>query len=270
MRLFYLVALSVLLVSCHGINKILKNPDPNYKLRMAEQYYVKKEYNYAQQLFEDIMPFFKTGKEFEDIYYKYAYCAYYQHDYQNAENLFKTFLEIFPNSTRSEEMDYMHAYCYYKQSPKAELDQTNTIKAMGMLQIFMNQHPGSARSKDAADLIQICRDKLETKDYLSAQLYFDIGQFRAASVAFNSLISSYPETTKGDEYKMMNIKSYYKYAEMSIGEKKPERYEQVIADCNDFIDRYPDSKLVKEAQHYLNLSQTNIKNLANEQTKTSN
>jgi outer membrane protein assembly factor BamD len=236
---------------------------------MAEQYYVKKKYNMAQQLFEDIMPYFKTGKEFEDIYYKYAYCMYYQHDYTNAENLYKTFLEIFPNSTRSEEMDYMRAYCYYKQSPKAELDQTNTIKAMGMMQIFMNTHPGSARSKEAADIIQICRDKLERKDYISAQLYYDIGQFRAASVAFASLISSYPETQKGDEYKFMVIKSYYKFAEMSIEEKKTERYEQVITECNDFIDRYPESKLAKEVQHYLTLSQTNIKNLANEQIKAS-
>ena len=269
MRLFYLITLLVLLNCCHGINKILKNPDPNYKLRMAEQYYVKKKYNLAQQLFEDIMPYFKTGKEFEDIYYKYAYCMYYQRDYTNAENLYKTFLEIFPNSTRSEEMDYMRAYCYFKQSPKAELDQTNTIKAMGMMQIFMNTHPGSARSKEAADIIQICRDKLERKDFLSAQLYYDIGQFRAASVAFANLISTYPETARGDEYKFMIIKSYFRFAEMSIEEKKTERYEQVITECNDFIDRFPESKLAKDVQHYLTLSQTNIKNLANEQTKAS-
>ena len=30
------------------MNKILKNPDPDYKLRMAEQYYVKKKYTKAQ------------------------------------------------------------------------------------------------------------------------------------------------------------------------------------------------------------------------------
>src|SRR5689334_20217538 len=197
MRILLLFTVVILLCSCHGINKILKSPDPNYKLRMAEQYYVKKRYNSAQQLFEDILPFFKTGKEFEDIYYKYAYCAYYQHDYTNAENLYKTFLEIFPNSTKSEEMDFMRAYCYYKQSPKAELDQTNTIKAMGMLQIFVNTQPGSQRSKEASDIIQLCREKLERKDYLSAQLYFDIGQFRAAGVAFASLLNSYPESLRG-------------------------------------------------------------------------
>ena len=45
---------------------------------MAEQYFVKKKYNKAQVLYEDVMPYYKTRPEFQDIYYKYAYCAYYQ------------------------------------------------------------------------------------------------------------------------------------------------------------------------------------------------
>src|SRR6266478_2731180 len=172
LQLGSLVILTAILVSCsHGFSRILRNSDPNYKLRMAEQYFVKKKYNKAQQLYEDIMPNFKTTKEFEDIYYKYAYCAWYQQDYLNAENLFKSFLEIFPNSTRTEEIDYMRALAFYKQSPKPELDQTNTIKAMGMMQTFINTHPGSTRIKEANDIIDICRTKLETKEYKSAQLY---------------------------------------------------------------------------------------------------
>jgi len=265
---FFLFIAFVSLVSCNGINKILKNPDPNYKLRMAEQYYVKKKYTQAQALYEDVMPYYKTGKEFEDIYYKYAYCAYNVGDYMSAENLFKSYLEIFPNSTRAEEVDYMRAFSYYKQSPKPELDQTNTIKAMGMMQTFINTHPGSTRNKDANDIMDVCRGKLETKDKQAAKLYYDLGQFRAAAVAYTTLLNAYPESASGDEYKLMNIKSYYRFAEMSVEEKKVERFEQVITECNEFTDRFPDSKLKKEAEEFLNLAQTNIKNLNNEQIKT--
>lgn len=270
MRLTLLILAMFILNGCtNQFLKVMKSHDPEYKLRIAEQYYVKKSYNKAQQLFEDVMPHFKTSKEFEDLYYKYAYCAWYQKDYLNAENLFKSYLEIFPNSTRAEEIDFMHAKCFYMQSPKPELDQTNTIKAMGMMQTFINTHPGSPRNKDATDIIDICRDKLETKDYKTAQLYYDLGQFRAAGVAFNSVLNNYPESTKADEYELMIIKSYFRFAELSIEPKQKERFEQVIDECNDFADRFPDSKLKKEAQSYLNLSQTNIKNLNNEQTKTS-
>lgn len=282
MKLTWILLITVFMAGCFGsknavkstgkksISKILKNPDPAYKLKIAEQYFVKKKYAKAQIIYEDVLPYFKTDyKVFEDIYYKYAYCAYYQKDYVNAENLFKSFLEIFPNSTKAEEVDYMRAYCFYKQSPKPELDQTSTIRTMGMMQVFINTHPGSARIKEANEIIDICREKLETKDRKSAQLYYDLGQFRAAGVAYTEVLNSYPESDKADEYKLMIIKSYYRFAELSIEEKQTERFEQVISECNEFADRFPDSKLKKEADDFLNLSQKNIKRLNNEQIKTS-
>jgi outer membrane protein assembly factor BamD len=110
---------------------------------------------------------------------------------------------------------------------------------------------------------------LEEKERLAAQLYFDLGQFRAAGVAFTSLMYNFPDSEKGDEHKLMVIRSYFKFAELSIDERKMERYEQVIAECNDFVDRFPDSKLVKEVESFISLSNNNIKKLNNEQTKTS-
>ena len=270
MKYTWLIITALVFSSCsNNIGKLLKNPDYEYKLRMAEQYYVKKKYTLAQQVYEDVMPYYKSRKEFEDIYYKYAYCAYNMGDYMNAENLFKSFLEIFPNSPKAEEVDYMRAYSYYKQSPKPELDQTNTIRAMGMMQTFINTHPGSARNKEATEIMDICRAKLEVKDFQSAQLYYDMGQFRAAGVSFTTLLNTYPESARGDEYKLMIIKSYYRFAELSVEERKVERFEQVISEVNEFTDRFPDSKWRKEAEEFLNLSQTNIKNLSNEQIKTS-
>lgn len=282
MKLTWILLITIFMAGCFGskntaqkssgkksISRILKNPDPVYKLKIAEQYFAKKKYTKAQIIYEDVMPYFKTDKVFEDIYYKYAYCAYYLKDYMNAENLFKSFLEVFPNSSKAEEVDYMRAYSFFKQSPKPELDQTSTIRAMGMMQTFINTHPGSARNKEANEIIDICREKLETKDRKSALLYYDLGQFRAAAVAYTELLNAYPESMKADEYKLMIIKSYYRFAELSIEEKQIERYEQVISECNEFTDRFPDSKLKKEAEDFLNLSQKNIKRLNNEQIKTS-
>jgi outer membrane protein assembly factor BamD len=253
------------LTACgNSMTKLLKNPDPAYKLRMAEQFFAKEQYIKAQQVYEDVMPYYKANKEFEDIYYKYAYCAYNLRDFMNAENLFKSYLEIFPNSAKAEEIDYMRAYSFYKQSPKAELDQTNTLRAMGMMQTFINTHPGSSRNKQANEIIDICRAKLEVKDQKSAQLYYDVGQFRAAGVAFSTLLNNYPDSERADVYKLMIIKSYYRYAEMSVEEKKVERFEQVINECYEFVDRFPDSKYRKEADDFLNNSKNNIKNLTNE------
>ena len=235
---------------------------------MANQYYDKKKYNNAQQLYEELFPIFKGTDKFEDVYFKYAYCAYYQRDYMNAENLFKGFVEVFPNSARAEEMNFMRAYCYFKQSPKLELDQTNTHKTIGLMQTFINSHPGSPRIKEATEIIDKSRAKLEAKEARNADLYYNLGQYRAAAIAFANLMNNFPDSDKSDQYKLQVIRSYFEFAALSVDEKKPERYAQVITECNDFIDRFPNSKLMKDVEKFLNLSQTNIKNLRNEQVKT--
>lgn len=258
---------SMLFTSCASkMGKVLKSKDNEYKLKMAEQFYAQKKYNQAQQVFEDIMPYFRGSAKYEDIFYKYSYCAYYQKDYLNAENLFKTYLDNFPNSARAEEIDYMHCYSFYKQSPKVDLDQTATSKTISLMQAFINTHPESSRNKEATEIIDDCRRKLEQKEYKSAQLYYDLSYYKAAAVAFATLIDDYPDSEKGDEYKLASIKAYYKYAEMSVPEKQEERFSKVVTECSDFSDRFPDSQLKTEVASYKTLSENNIKKLQNEQT----
>jgi outer membrane protein assembly factor BamD len=108
---------------------------------------------------------------------------------------------------------------------------------------------------------------MELKELKSAELYFNLGQYKAAAIAFANLMNNFPDSDKGDQYKLQIIKSYYEYAALSIEDKKEERFEQVVTEYHDFIDRYPESKLLKEAERYFTLSQTNIKNLKNEQIK---
>ena len=255
--------------SCNKYNKIYKSKDYEYKLKMADEFFAKKKYKVAQQLYEELFPVFKGTAKFEELYYKDAYCFYYMKDYLQAQALFKGFLEVFPNSPKAEEVDYLHAYCFYKQSPKLELEQVNTTKAIGMMQTFINTHPGSARIKEATEIIDICRAKLEQKEYRSAELYYNLGQHRAAAIAFTNLINNYPESVKGDEYKLKIVKAYYKFAKLSFVDKQIERYEKVISEYQDFADRYPESKLLKEAESYSNLSQNNIKAIKYEQTTSS-
>ncbi len=263
------LACSFFMVSCSSeFGKVLKSKDYDYQLKKADEYFFKKKYRQAEQLYVELFPVFKGTEKFEDLYYKYAYCSYFQKNYEDAESLFKGFLEVFPNSLKEEEVSYMHAYTYFLQSPRIELDQTNTGRAIGMMQKFINTHPNSSRLKTAFEIIDKSRAKLEQKEYESAALYFKIQQYRAAGIAFTSLLNNYPESTKGDEYKLMAIKSFYQFAKLSVTEKQIERYEKVIAEYNDFVDRFPESKLTKEALDYNNLSLNHIKELQNEQAKT--
>ena len=249
--------------------KVLKNKDYNYKLSKADEFFGKKKFKQAEQLYVEVFPILKGTDKFEELYFKYAYCSFYLKNYEDAENLFKGFLEVFPNSSKSEEVAYMRANSFYLQSPKVELEQTNTAKAIGMMQTFINTHPSSTRLKEAAEVIASGRAKLQDKEYKSAHLYYKVGQFRAAGISFTNLLNDYPEAVNGDEYKLMALKSFYNFARLSVSEKQLERYQRVTVEYNDFTDRFPESKLLKEALYYNNLSLNYIKELQNEQTKTS-
>ena len=173
-------------------------------------------------------------------------------------------MEAFPNSPKADEMDYMRAYCFYKQSPKYQLDQTNTTKAMGFMQAFIAQHPNSDKVKEANGIIDQCRAKLEQKDFEAAKLYYNLHEtnpayLKASALTFNILMNAYPDSQFSDEYKLYIIKSNYLYALQSMEEKKKARLEQVITDCNDFNDRFPESKLKKQVQEYQDLTATTIK-----------
>ncbi|WP_153800518.1 outer membrane protein assembly factor BamD [Foetidibacter luteolus] len=247
--------------------KVMKSKDNEYKLKMAEQYYANKKYSYAQQLFDELFPYIKGKEGYEDAFYKYAYCAYNQKDYLNAESLFKTYTETFPNGPRAEECEYMRAYSFYKQSPKVDLDQTNSTKAIALMQAFINTHGESERTKQATEIIDKLREKLELKEFKSAQLYYDLGYYKGAAVAFSTLMDNYPDSRKSEDYKLAVIKSYYRYAEMSIWDKQEERYSKVLTECTDFSDRFPESKLKEQVDEYKALSDNNLKRIHNEQAQ---
>lgn len=261
-RFLVLILFFISIISCtNKFSKIQKSNDYEYKYKKADEYNAAKKYVYAQQLYEEVIPFLKGTSKYETLFYKLAYSYYNQEDYINAENLFKTFTETFPSSSRAEECEYMRAYVYYKQSPKVDLDQTNTTKAVGLLQAFISTHPSSTKAKEANDLIDACREKLEFKEFKSAELYFTLGYYKAAAVAFNSLMEDYPDSKHGDEYKLTIIKANYKYAEMSYEIKQKERFEKVISDYTDFKERYPESKLLTSAKEYNDLAQTFLNNI---------
>ena len=254
---FFVISLS----SCSKYGKVLKSTDANYKLTMADQYFSEGKYRQAQTLYEELYPIYKGTDKFEELYYKDAYCYFYLKQYRDAENFFKGFAEVFPNSSKSEEIDYMHALCFYKQVAKVELDQTNTSKSIGVMQTFINTHPGSPRIKEATEIIDKDRAQLEEKELRAADLYFKIGQYRAAAISYNDLLSDYPESAAGDEYKLKSVISYYQFAKLSEYGKQVERFTKVISEYQDFVERYPQSTHLNEALEYNNLSLKKIKEI---------
>lgn len=250
-----------LLISCGGYEKVKRSNDVNYKLTMANKYFDKKDYSHAREMFESLMPVMKGTKNFEPMYYKYAMACFHLKDYNSSSYHFNNYVKSFPNSPNKDEADFLHAFSIYKMSPKITVMQTNTEKALEVLQTFVNNNPDSKHIDEANRYIAEAQAKLEEKAAIAAKLYYDINQYRAATVVFKNLQSDFPASTRMDEYQFMIVKANYKFAKASIKEKQEERYVNVLSAYQELVDNYPKSKYIKEAEKFFTLAATNLKKL---------
>lgn len=261
----YIIVAFGLLSSCGDFEKIRKSSDVNYKLTKANEYFDKKDYHHANELYKELLPIMKSTRNYETLFYKYAYTFYYLKDYVEASYYFKNFTEYFPSSKNAEECEYMSAVCLYKYAPKYTLDQTNTVKALEALQSYANRYPNSPRLTEANQYIAESRKKLEMKQADAAMLYYNIYQYKAATVAYKSLMRNYPESPNSDLYQFMIMKALYKYAVKSIQAKQEERYASAISAYNDLKDTYPHSKYLPEAEKIYTIANNNVKKIRDEQ-----
>jgi len=264
-KIFLFVAFAfTFLSSCSTHEKVLKSKDLNYKLTEANKYYEAKKWYKANEVYASLMPSFRGTKNYEELYYRYCYTFYNMEEYLSASYQFKNFIETFPKSSRADECEFMYATCLYKLSPKPSLDQTNTYKAIEALQVYINTHPTSPNLTLANNYIEDCRNKIEIKQANAAELYYKIGQFKAATVAFKSLIQAHPDSEKLDYYQYMIMRSFYRYAENSVTEKQEERYAEALNAFSDIKEYTPNSTYIKEAEKLSISAQNRIKQLRNE------
>ena len=251
--------------SCGTFEKIRKSSDVNYKLTKANEYYEKKDYQHANELYKELMPIMKSTRNYETLFYKYAYTFYYLKDYVEASYYFKNFTEYFPTSKSAEECEFMSALALYKYAPKFSLDQTNTTKALEAMQSYANRYPKSDRLAEANKYIDESKGKLELKRADAAKLYFNIDKYKAAIVAYRSVMREYPDSHSSDLYQFMIVKSMFRYAKESITTKQEERYTNTISAYNDLKDNYPQSPYLPEAAKLYTIADLNLKKLRNEQ-----
>ena len=249
------ISLSILLViiiafaGCKSkFEKLRASNDTAKKYREAVRLYEKKDYNKALSLFDDLVTKYRGTAEAEDLSYYFAYTHYKLRDYTTARYHFKTFADTYASSAKAEECRFMAAYCFYLESPTFSLDQENTIKAIEALQLFINLYPKSERVAEASKLIANLRDKLETKSYANAKLFLDIGDYKSAVIAFRNSAREFPDTKYAEEMEFLTIKAQALYAKASFEIKQEERYNEAIQLYTEFVQNYPSSKYLKEAE----------------------
>ena len=237
----------ILAFSCSGYEKILKSDDVDLKFSKAFYYYDKEEYVKAGTLFDQLAPIIRGTRRADSVFFYQAMTQYKLNDYIIAGHYFNNFVQMYGNSPLIEEAAYMNAYCFYMQSPRPELDQTSTAQTIDAFRLYMIRFPNSARIPDCEKIINEMNEKLMEKAYISAQLYYNLDNYKASVVSLSNCLADFPDSKYREEIMFKLLKAKFMLAVNSIQSKQTERFQDAIDEYYSYIAEYPQSKNKKEA-----------------------
>lgn len=270
-RLIYIALISLVIAGCSKFNRLQRTGSVNQRYEAAVAYYNEEDYFRAGMLFQDLLPQVNGTARAEECNYYYAWCHYYQRQVILAAFYFQRLYNTYPRSEHAEECMFMRGKCLYESTPKYNLDQTNTHEALNAIQSFLTKYPNSKYLDDANKIHDLCWTKLEKKYYEIAKLYQKTGKYKAAVVAFENFFANYPDSGYNEELAFRKIASQYELAKVSaeqveddgkIIQLKRKRFQEVRYFYEDFIDRFPNSSYLKDAENYYVNAENKIKELS--------
>ena len=246
-RFFIMLLGALLLFSCKSQYEMLLNSnDVDTKYEAAFEYYNNGKYSKAAALFESLS-MLTTGTEKDDtVQYYWGLSNYRFKDYYTAETNFDHFLEYFPRSPFATEARFLRLDCLYRSTLRYELDQSPTYKAMNAISEYMQEYPNSVHMETCELMMSDLEERLDTKAFEAARLYYKMEDYIASRVAFRNVLKDDADNIFREDILYYIAMSSYKYAQLSVHQKQKERYMTFVDDYLNFKGEYPDSDYCRE------------------------
>lgn len=252
-----IIVLAIFLSSCNDYQKALKNEDVKVKYDMAEKLYGEGDFRRANRLFEQIAPKYIGKPQGERVMFFFANTFFETGSYSTAAYQFERFVKSYSTSDKIPEASFLSAKSYYKLSPDYSLDQTNTDKALGKLQIFINTYPESEFFKEANEMAQELSRKKERKAFEIVKQFTKLGEFysleysKSAIASSNNFISDFPGSIYFEEMYYLKFLASTNLAMNSYDRIKKDRLLTAREEYKVLKKKYPETTFAKKADNLL-------------------
>lgn len=255
---------ALLLSSCGEYNKLLKSTDYEYKYEAAKNYFAKGQYNRAATLLNELIAILKGTDKAEESLYMLGMSYYNQNDYQTAAQTFTQYYNVYPRGTFTELARFHAGKALYLDTPEPRLDQSGTYNAIQQLQMFLEYFPNSAKKDESQNMIFALQDKLVMKEYLSAKLYYNLGNYlgnnyESCVITAQNALKDYPYTNMREDLSILILRAKYEMAVFSVEDKREERYREAVDEYYAFKNEFPESKYMKDADRIFKEAQKILK-----------
>lgn len=251
-------AACLLLASCGSYNKLYKTADYDYKYEAAKEYYAAGEYSKAATLLDELITVMKGSSKAEESLFLQALTQYHLGDYPTASNYFSTYYNSYPKGVFSEQARYLSGKALYLDTPDPRLDQTSSMKAITELQNYLDYYPDAKNKEEVQNLIFSLQDQLVEKEYQSAKLYYNLGNyigncnannesnFESCVITAQNALKDYPYAKRREDLSFLIVEAKYELARNSVSTKAADRFRDAIDEYHGFKNEFPESKYTKE------------------------
>ena len=259
-----LSCIAFLMCSCASeFNAVYKYGYQEAKYEYAEEFCARGKFQQAATLLEELVTMKKGTEEAQECLYMLGMAQYNNQDYQAASETFKKYGTSYPRGIYAEPAAFYVGQSLFESSPEPRLDQSPTNGAINAYQQFMDLYPDSKLRDRAQERLYLLYDKLIQKEYLAAELYYNLGgyfgninsndesNYNASIITAQNALKSYPYCSLREEFMVLIMKSKFQLAENSTQEKRLERYRDAEDECYGFINEFPESKNVATAEKYI-------------------
>lgn len=258
------LSMAVLFSSCASeFNRVYKAADNEYKYEYAKQCFAMGKYQQASSLLQDLVMVSKGRDNAQECLYLLGMAEYGNRDYESASTTFKKYYSSYPKGIFAEQACFYIGQSLYRGAPEPRLDQTPTIGAINAYQQFLDIFPDSELRPVAQQRLFELQDNLVQKEYLSAELYYNLGgyfgninantesNYEACIITAQNALKNYPYSKIREKFSVLIMKSKFYLAENSSEERRLDRYRDAEDECYGFINEYPESKEIVTAEKYI-------------------
>jgi len=252
------------LCSCAGeFNRVYKSADDAYKYEFAKEAFANNKFQQATVLLEELVTVKKASQDAQECLYMLGMAQYCNGDFEAASATFKKYGSSYPRGMYAETAAYYVGQSLYESAPEPRLDQTPTVGAINAYQNFLDLYPDSKLRPAAQKRLYELQDKLIMKEYLSAQLYFNLGgyfgninkndesNYTSCIITAQNALKTYPYCSMREQFSLLIMKSKFELAENSTEDRRIDRYRDAEDECYGFINEFPDSKDVRTAEKFI-------------------
>lgn len=258
------LGLVILLTGCASeFSSVYKTADNVYKYEYAKQCFAMGKFDNAATLLAELVTVQKGKTTAQESLYMLGMAQYCNRDYESASATFRKYYQSYPKGDYAEQASFYIGQSLFESMPDPRLDQSSTIGAINAYQNFIDIYPDSPLREQAQNRLFILQDNLIMKEYLSAELYYNLGgyfgninantesNYESCIITAQNALKTYPFTNMREKFSILIMKSKYELAQNSSEEKRIERYREAEDECYGFVNQYPESEERATAEKYI-------------------